>query len=62
MIHRIPEELREYAQWVCWRIVKRKEKGRVKKIRKNYITFAKIRLIEQAFLIMKKNITLNTQI
>ena len=33
MIHRIPEELREYAQWVCWKIVKRKEKGRVKKIK-----------------------------
>ena len=33
MIHRIPEELREYVQWVCWKIVKRKEKGRVKKIK-----------------------------
>ncbi len=32
MVHRYPEELKDYAQWVCWRFAKRKQKnGRIKK-------------------------------
>ena len=34
MIHRIPEELKEYAQWVCWKYVKKRDKkGRMKKVK-----------------------------